>query len=177
MRNMRLSAGFVSPSPLEAAFQSGDEDRLIRELRKVKSQKTRRALRASNVVRILRNAKSPRVRNAAAIALADMHAQNAKHVLIEMLANPVTKGSRGTLLYALRELRAVVPPKVLIEAVINDSYEASAEALGLLADQKLEWSSAELDQVKSKLRAALETAGRQRSNFASRALAYLSDRE
>jgi hypothetical protein len=106
-----------------------------------------------------------------------MHAQSAKGVLIEMLTRPDTKGSRGTLLYALRELGATVPPNVLIEAVINDSYEAGAEALGLLADKKLEWTNAELEQVKSKLRAALETTGRQRFSFARRALARLTASE
>src|SRR5437899_2296939 len=87
--------------PLEAAFLSGNEDQLVEELRKVPSQKTRRRTGASKVVRILEQTSSPRVRNAAALALADLRMTSAKDKLIEVLRRAETKGHRGTILYAL----------------------------------------------------------------------------
>ena len=128
-------------------------------------------------MRILKQTSSHRVRNAAAIALADMRAQNAKNILIEMLTRSETKGSRGTLLYALEELRATVPLSILVDIVINDPYEASEEAVGLIADEKFIWSKFDLQRAKPKLRAALESANKQRSSAAHRALKYLSAHE
>src|SRR5271165_1062082 len=100
---------YVAPSPLEAAFLNGNEDRIIDELQKVSSLRTRRKARASIVTRILENTESPRVRNAAALALADMRMTNAKEKLIDVLRRPETRGARGTILYALEELDVNVP--------------------------------------------------------------------
>src|SRR5262249_39942848 len=84
---------------------------------------------ADDVIRILRKTRSPRVRNAAAIALADMHPPNAADVLIEVLSKPETKNSRGTLLYALEEVRGTAPLNLLADIILFDTYEARQEAL------------------------------------------------
>jgi hypothetical protein len=92
---------------LEAAERSGDEVRLAEELRKAKPDV------APTVIGILERAHSPRVRNAAALALADMHAANATGSLIGALRRAETRGHRGTILYALDELGANLPLSLL----------------------------------------------------------------
>ena len=72
---------------LEAAERSGDEVRLAEELRKAKPDV------APTVIGILERARSPRVRNAAALALADMHVANARGSLIGALRRVDTRGT------------------------------------------------------------------------------------
>src|SRR5437764_722620 len=106
---------YLAPSPLEAAaYHSGNEDRLVEELRKAPGDKSRRQRRTLILFKILKETKSPRVRNAAALALADMKMKNAKPQLVEILWRKDTKGNRGTLLYALEELNVDVPLSLLI---------------------------------------------------------------
>jgi HEAT repeat protein len=109
---------------LEEAFASGNEDRLINAL-KINHDSEE----VPSLVKILRNTRSPRVRNAAAIALADMHPPNAAKILIEVIAKPETKNSRGTLLYALEEVRGKAPLNLLVSILLSDPYEARQEAL------------------------------------------------
>lgn len=89
----------AAAAALEAAFNSGNENLLVEELRKIGSQKSRREARIAAVTRILKQTGSPRVRNAAALALADMRARDAADKLIDVLKRDDTKGYRGTLLY------------------------------------------------------------------------------
>jgi hypothetical protein len=103
---------------LEAAERSGDEVRLAEELRKAKPDV------APTVIGILERARSPRVRNAAALALADTHAANARGSLIGALRRAETRGHRGTILYALDELGANLPLSLLAGIIAGDAYEA-----------------------------------------------------
>jgi DNA-binding protein HU-beta len=129
---------------LEAAAASGDEDRLVGALRIVKSQGSDEV---DDVVRILRKTHSPRVRNAAAIALADMHPPNAANVLIEVLSKPETKNSRGTLLYALEEVSGKAPLNLLADIILFDTYEARQEALRFIASGNIKATQPELSKV------------------------------
>jgi hypothetical protein len=161
------------PNPLETAFVAGDEERLVAELRNVAAEKSPRTARANLVLRILDETFSSRVRNAAALALADMHCKSAKGSLIRLLSRPNTKGSRGTLLYTLGELGAELPLPVLADVVVDESYEAREEALDLIRRGCVEGSAGDLAKAQARLHAALASADEERSQAIHRALEYL----
>lgn len=153
---------------LEAAERSGDEVRLAEELRKAKPDV------APTVIGILERARSPRVRNAAALALADMHAANARDSLIGALGRAETRGHRGTILYALDELGANLPLSLLAGIIAGDPYEAREEALGFLASGRVDRDAAPR-RVERMLRSALKGADEERSHAIREALGYLSE--
>jgi HEAT repeat protein len=164
------------PSPLEAARLTGDENKVVEALRHVKSETSRRSGRARQVLKILRETESPRVRNAAAIALADMNVTTAKDELIKLLSRDETKKSRGTLLYALEEMNAKIPIGLLAEIVANDRYEARAEALRFIADQRIQYNANELRHAIQKLQKALRSLSGEQEAAVLAALDYLTKR-
>jgi HEAT repeat protein len=154
----------------QTALSVGDEGRLIAELRSLKSQRSRRGSRAAQAMKILEETNSSRVRNAAALALADLRAHSAKDTLIDLLSQPETRGSRGTLLYALEQLGADVPLPILAEIIVDESYEAREEALALIVSNRIEFSGKEFACSKARLEAARASADAERLQAIRRAL-------
>lgn len=72
------------------------------------------------------------LRNEIALALSDMGSNEAVDSLVEMLMHPITKGSRGTLLYALRELDYIDLISKITDFIGVSSLEVSMEAFLLL---------------------------------------------
>lgn len=85
---------------------------------------------------VLRETRSPRVRNEAALALLAIGTPKAAEAIVELLGRSDTKGARGTLLYVLNEMNAHVPLATLVEIIVGESYEAQEEALSLLRKTK-----------------------------------------
>jgi Uncharacterized protein conserved in bacteria (DUF2188) len=159
-----------SPDALKAARASGDEDRLVEVLR---STKTLQHGLAAQVVQILQETESPKVRNAAAIALADMRAPNAANVLIKMLDRPETRNSRGTLLYALEEIEGKVPIGILVDTIVGGSYEARQEAVRFITSRNVKFNETELRDAINKLR-ALSPSNEEHVDSIKRILAEIS---
>jgi HEAT repeat protein len=168
---MRQSVHVTTP---QTALSAGDEGRLIAELRSLKSQRSRRGSRAAKAMQIIENTNSSRVRNAAALALADLRAANAKDVLIDLLTRSNTIGSRGTLLYALEQLGANVPLPVLADVISSESYEAREEAVAFIVSNRFECSADEFARSKAKLETAAVSADAERLQAIRRALGTLS---
>jgi len=122
---------------------------------------------------MLEQTRSPRVRNAAASALADLRAGGATDALINLLTRPDTAGSRGTLLYALELLGADVPLPDLAEIIAEGSYEAREEALGLIDRDRIECSLEDLALARATLEAAPVSADGERARAIRRGLEYL----
>jgi len=122
---------------------------------------------------MLENAKSPRVRNAAALALADLRAGVAKEKLIDLLARPDTRGARGSLLYALDQLRADVPLTILAEIIANDTYEAREEALAIIERGRGAATPQDSANSRNLLEAAAAAADGERLQAVRRALKHL----
>jgi hypothetical protein len=160
---------------LESARRSEDENRLVEELRNVRGLRTSRNARMRQVIEILRHSKSIKVRNAAALALADMRATDAEPELIQLLTRADTAGSRGTLLYALDELGSLVPLQILTAIALGEGYEARAEALNLIDTNKLLYPDSERRGVIKKLRAAQSGPDAERSTAARLVIEYLRD--
>ncbi len=168
---MRHSVHVNTP---QTALSAGDEGHLVAELRSLKSQRSPRASRAAKAMQILEETNSSRVRNAAALALADLRATNAAEVLIDLLTRPDTVGSRGTLLYALEQLKADIPLPILADIIVNESYEAREEAVAFIAGNRFECSADEFASSKSKLEIAAVSAEAERLQAIRRALGNLS---
>ncbi|HJU16747.1 MAG TPA: HEAT repeat domain-containing protein [Stellaceae bacterium] len=158
---------------LAAAFANGNENRLIEELRKVSSQRSRREARIALVARILEQTGSPKVRNAAALALADMRARDATEDLVRLLRRNDTKGYRGTLLYALEQLDAALPASLLVEIITEDAYESREEALSFIARGKFDRDQ-DPRRLQRRLTEALESADEERAHAINVALEFLS---
>lgn len=155
------------------ARPTGDESPVIAELRGLKGQRSPREPRIAKAVEILKQANSARVRNAAALALADMRAQNAKEPLISLLTRPETKGARGTLLYALEQLRADVPIAILAEIIATESYEAREEALGFIVRGRIDSSMPDLARARGTLETARAEADSERAGAIRKALEHM----
>ena len=159
---------------VQAGFSVGDDEgRLVAHLRRLKGQRSSRRARAAEAMTILEKTGSPRVRNAAALALADLRADGASDALIALLARPDTRGSRGTLLYALDQLGAKVPLRVLGEIIVDESYEAREEALAFIEHDRVEYSAEELARVKLRLQTVGKSADAERLQAIRRALERL----
>lgn len=167
----------VQPSDIKEVAPARDEARLIRKLRSLKGERSPRGARIAQALDILEKTKSPRVRNAAALALADLRAHNAKDKLVDLLTRSDTRGSRGTLLYALEQLGAVVPVAILADIIIDESYEAREEALELIVTDRIQCSAEQLSQAEAKLEAATTSADAERLQAIKRALEYLRMRQ
>lgn len=81
--------------------------------------------------------RSPKVRNAAALALADMACPCAEATINAVLAREDVALTAGTLLYALDELKARVTLPSVLNIVRSGSYEARAELMILLDKGRL----------------------------------------
>ena len=74
----------------------------------------------------------PRLRNAAALALSDLEAPEAFDVIAGLLRQEHTRGLRGTLLYALRPYDCTPILPLLVDIVVDDTYESAREAAALI---------------------------------------------
>jgi hypothetical protein len=170
---MMSIAHSTAAGALEAAFDSRDENLLVEELRKVSDQRSRREPRISLVARILEQTGSPRVRNAAALALADMRARNAIDKLIAVLRRDDIKGPRGTLLYALEQLNAALPIGLLIDIIMEYSCESREEALSFITNGKFDYDE-NPSRLRSKLISTLISTDKERFHAINSAPEYLA---
>ena len=161
---------------LEGSLLTGDEAIILDALKNAKKASRRQYL--NEILRILSNTHSPRVRNAAAIAVADLHAQKIKEVikdvLIKLLVREDTKKSQGTLLYVLDEIGASIPIEVLTRVIATSRYEAREEAMGFLKSGRIDWNSGQLESATNKLRRLTYSKNSERSQAAKRALEFIN---
>lgn len=130
----------VSPgqsSDLSAAIASGNDDVVVAMLRGATDRGVPRRPTAHAVRMLLMDTASNRVRNAAAVALADLRADGAAEDIVKLLRAPETARVAGTLLFALDELGGTLPLDALLTIVEHGSYEARAEALRFIAEDRL----------------------------------------
>ncbi|WP_377520240.1 HEAT repeat domain-containing protein [Priestia megaterium] len=81
------------------------------------------------------------LRDALAIALADIGDYQAVEPLIRLLKNPKTLKSRGTLLYALESFNCSDYAELITELLFEDNFEVSRQAFILLEAQMLHISN------------------------------------
>ena len=141
------SAERMTRIDFDAAIGSGDEDRITGALDAI-GRSGGSLAECSRIMELAKETRSPVVRNAAAIALADLGVDGADELLIDLIKRGETRGANGTLLYALREMNAYVPLSVLIDILTEDcTYEALEGVLDLIADNAERYMKKRLKQL------------------------------
>src|ERR1700733_3012107 len=100
---------------LKQSLLTGDEGVILAALKTAKKSARRKYL--NEILLILSNTHSARVRNVAAIAVADFRSENIKEALLDLLLRNDTRKSRGTLLYVLDEIGASIPIDILTRII------------------------------------------------------------
>jgi HEAT repeat protein len=143
---------------LQAALKAEDFNRAVLALKGVGRADNEPTLEQSALT-LLRRAPNPHIRNAAAIALADLGSTEAATYLTKLLAQEDTKGARGTLLYALEELGASIDLPLLVRVLVDDeSIEVWSECIRAIEDGRVTFDKATLPQQVKFLRDRAEVA-------------------
>jgi HEAT repeat protein len=143
---------------LEAALKAEDFNRAVLALKGVGRADNEPALERS-VIDLLARAPSAHIRNAIAIALADLGSTAAATYLRKLLAQENTKGARGTLLYALEELGASIDLPLLVRVLVDDeSIEVWSECIRAIEDGRVAFDKATLPEQVKLLRDRAEVA-------------------
>jgi len=110
------------------------------------------------LIALIRTTESTAIRNATAIALADLHGEGAVPVLSEVLRAHHCIGSRGSLLYALSEFDNSPLLETLVDIVIGGNFEERHQAFQNIESIESEIDAAIWNACIKKLEAALEEA-------------------
>lgn len=92
----------------------------------------------NRLLHVLVSAKDQKIRNASALALADIHSELAPYVIRDLLRFPGIRKNSATLLYALREMKSHIDETNFTASLMEGSAEAQEEALNLLEQGLLE---------------------------------------
>jgi hypothetical protein len=157
---------------LKQSLLTGDEGVILAALKTAKKSARRKYL--NEILLILSNTHSARVRNVAAIAVADFRSENIKEALLDLLLRNDTRKSRGTLLYVLDEIGASIPIDILTRIIATSRYEAREEALAFLKSQKIDWNPQQLQRSIRKLERMTLSKNVERSKAAERVLEFAS---
>jgi uncharacterized membrane-anchored protein len=159
---------------LDAVIRSGNDNRIADVLDTI-GRGGASSAEIGRIMELARKTCSPVVRNAAAIALADLKVAGADQLLIEMIKRMETRGANGTLLYALREMNAYVPLPILIDLITEDhSYEALEGALDVIANNVKRYTEEEKREAVARLKPLLISADEHAAHSAKLAIKYLT---
>jgi len=128
------------------------------------------------IVKIAENADSPQVRNAAAIAMADLHVKGADQILINLLRRSDTKKQRGSLLYAFNELNGLLPISLVVSLLFEEDYEGREETLLIVGKKHVVGTLAEWEDALTSLRPLAESKDDYTANVGRRAIRWLIPR-
>ena len=159
---------------LDAAIGSGDENRIVDALDAIGRSRLSSAER-SRIMELARKTRSPQIRNAAAIALADLGVDGADQLLIDLIKRKESRGANGTLLYALREMDAYVPLPMLIDIISEDrTYEALEGVLDVIANNAAKYEAEEKAEALSRIKPLLTSTDAHTSHTVRLAIKYLT---
>jgi HEAT repeat protein len=137
-------------------LESGDPPKVVAAARELAARQELSA--ATPLLELLRTTNDVTARNAAALALGDLKHPPAFDVLVDLLKDERTRGSRGTLLYAIGafECSSILP--TLVDFVIDGNFEVSRQAFSLIGGIETEVDERTWDACTSRLRNALVVA-------------------
>jgi hypothetical protein len=170
------SAERTRQTEFDAVIGSGDENRIVVALDAIGRSRASSAER-SLIMELARGTRSPQIRNAAAIALADLGVDGADQLIIDLIKRKELRGANGTLLYALREMNAYVPLPVLIDIITEDrTYEALEGVLDIIANNAAKYEAEEKAEAVFRIKPLLTSADAHTSHTAKLAIKYLTRR-
>lgn len=138
----------------------GDSQEVVAAARELASRQEGSA--APQLLEVLRTTHDATVRNAVALALSDLKYPQAFDVLVDLLNQERTRGHRGTLLYALGAFDCSSILSLLVDFVIEGSFEVSREALSLLAGIETELDEGTWTACTERVQSALVVASQER---------------
>jgi hypothetical protein len=92
-----VSAAGTRQIDFDAVIGSGDESRIVDALDAI-GRSYASSAECSRIMELARETRSPQIRNAAAIALADLGMDGADQVQIDLIKRTEWRGAKGTLL-------------------------------------------------------------------------------
>jgi hypothetical protein len=124
-------------SEVAAAWRAGDDDQLAALLGQIDTRSSPLFGELGELISILEQTGSPRVRAAVAMALADLKASEAVTPLVAVLRRPELAKASGTLIFALGELGGSLPLDLAVSLIEAGSFEARAEVLELMGEGRI----------------------------------------
>ena len=137
-------------------IKSGDPQRVIDAARECASRQE--ASVAPYLLEILKVSRDAAVRNAVALALSDLKNSSTFGVLVDLLKSDHTRGSQGTLLYALGAYDCSPILPLLVDLVIDGNFEVSRQAFSLISGIETELDDRVWQSCSERLRSAIEVA-------------------
>ena len=152
---VRTAMATTSPSMvIMSRLTSGDPAQIVDVLREIGPDDASEELEG-HLLSLLRGTQDPGIRNAAAIALADMRSKRVPEAIERLVLDPSTKEHRATLLYALEETGAPVSLRFIVDVLlgnIGDNLHACEECFGILDQSPVVASAREKDEQLRRLR-------------------------
>ncbi len=102
-----------------SCLKSGEPGQIVDALREIGPNDASEELE-DQLLSLLRETQDPGIRNAAAIALADMRSKRVPEAIERLVLDPSTKGHRATLLYALEETGAPVSLRFIVDILLGN---------------------------------------------------------
>ncbi len=127
-------------SSLVDAWRQGNEDQIVSELKSLRvgvSLQDKDTL-SRDVLDILQETSSARVRDAAAITLSELGITQNTMKIVDVLRRKDVARSSGSLLFVLNEINATLPLSVLMQVVEYGSFEARNQAMFFLEDGRFD---------------------------------------
>jgi hypothetical protein len=115
---------------LEKYINTQNIDEAIKTIEELGNNKNTEAVHC--LIKHLETTDNNVLRNAIAIALADIGCDTAIEPLIRMLKSPKTKGARGTILYALEYFDCSSHVELLTDLLFDENFEVSRQSLVLI---------------------------------------------
>lgn len=115
---------------LENALEKNDVEEVERLITQISSDRYDEAVPV--MLKHITLTQNPGIRNALAIALRDIGNENAISPLIDLINDPKTLGSRGTLLYALEPFDCTEHLESIVQQFLTGNFEVQAMAYQLL---------------------------------------------
>lgn len=128
------------------ALDPVDETSALAAVRSIRSEDADLGLTIGEIGIVLDRTRSNRVRNAAAVVLADRNAEGTAERLLALMTSPEIAKAAGTLLFALDELGGELTPEAFLNLIAHGSYEARAEALAFIAEDRVTVGNARSDR-------------------------------
>jgi hypothetical protein len=140
------------------SFLSKDADAAIIALKSIREQKSKGYLLRLLLEDLVLRTDNAKLRNAAAIAMADLRVPNAEKILLQLLDDKRTKSDRGTILYALEQLHGHLPIPILRNLFLEDSFEVREQTLDVIEADERGYDSNEVEEIQRFLRCQIRTA-------------------
>ncbi len=137
-------------------IKSGDPQRIIEAARECASRQEASA--GPYLLEILQVTRDAAVRNAAALALSDLKNPSAFTLLVDLLKSDHTRGSQGTLLYALGAYDCSPVLPLLVDLVIDGNFEVSRQTFSLISGIETELDDRVWKSCRERLRSAVIVA-------------------